>query len=54
MSLTAGGDRVDMRVHEIVVGVTPEQSSSKESVGGTDDIWSICRISPASAMSDVK
>ena len=52
--LPAGGDRVDMRVHEIVIGVTPEQSSSKESVGGTDDIWSICRTSSASAMSNVK
>ena len=35
--LPAGGVRVDVSVNEIVVGVAPQQSSSKESSGGTDD-----------------
>ena len=35
--LPAGGVRVDVSVNEIVVGVTPQHSSSNESVGGTDD-----------------
>ena len=35
--LLAGGVRVDVSVNEIVVGVALQQSSSKESSGGTDD-----------------
>ena len=35
--LPAGGVRVDVSVNEIVVGVAPQQSSSKESFGGIDD-----------------
>ena len=35
--LPAGGVRVEVSVNEIVVGVAPQQSSSKEFSGGTDD-----------------
>ena len=52
--LPAGGVRVDVSVNEIVVGVAPQQSSSNESVGGTDDNLIDLRSSPAPAMSDVK